>query len=318
MRAKRKGQSAKWTFGALVLLQAFHSFEEYRGQLWESFPPARFVSGLVSQDLERGFLIGNIALVGFGFWCLLFPVRRDWASAVPIMWGWAIVETVNGIGHPLWALLQGSYTPGVITAPILLVLAIALLVQLRAPAVVEHLLGRGIFPEQLAWFLEGSWRRLVLSPRTLRSRLPLTDRSVVCEIGVGGGYYGRALAPDARRYVGVDIQLGMLKRVARRGGSRVLPVQADATRLPLLTESVDIVVAVTVLGEVPSVPDVLNEVWRVLRVGGTLSVSEHFPDPDRIAFANLRSLVERAGLRLERHDGRSWSYTATFIKPSQG
>ncbi|MFN8580191.1 MAG: hypothetical protein U0163_04335 [Gemmatimonadaceae bacterium] len=54
------------TFGALILAQAAHSIEEYRGQLWVSFPPARFVSSLVSQDLERGFLIANVVLVAFG------------------------------------------------------------------------------------------------------------------------------------------------------------------------------------------------------------------------------------------------------------
>ncbi|HKP28318.1 MAG TPA: methyltransferase domain-containing protein [Gemmatimonadales bacterium] len=302
-------------FAALLLAQALHSIEEYRGRLWETFPPAHFVSGLASNDRERGFLLLNIALVAFGFWCLLWPVRRGWPSAVAIMSGWAVVEMINGVGHPLWALRQGSYTPGVVTAPLLFMIGVALLVQLRAPAVIQHLLGKGIFPEQLAWFLEGWWRRLILSPATLRARLPLTDRAVVCEIGVGGGYYGCALAPFAARYVGLDIQPGMLRRVARRRGNRVLPVQGDATRLPLAAESVDLVVAVTVIGEVSSVPDGLNEVWRVLRPGGTLSISEHFPDPDRIALADLRALVERAGLRFERHEGRSWSYTATFKKP---
>ena len=315
MSATSKAQSATWPFAALLLAQTAHSVEEYIGRLWESFPPARFVSSLVSQDLEGGFLVLNVALVTFGFWCLAWPVRRGWPSAVPIMWGWTVVEIINGLGHPLWALRQGGYTPGVITAPILLILAIILALYLGAPAIIQHLVGKGIFPEQLAWFLEGSWRRLVLSPAALRSRLPLTDRAVVCEIGIGGGYYGRALAPYAARYVGLDIQLGMLQRLARRRGNAVLPVQGDATRLPLATESVDLVVAVTVLGEVPSVPDTLNEIWRVLRPGGNLSVSEHVPDPDRIALPELRGLAGRAGLRFERHEGRSWSYTATFSKP---
>ncbi len=52
--------------GAVVLAQAAHSAEEYVGRLWESFPPARFVSGLVSDDLERGFLLANVLLVAFG------------------------------------------------------------------------------------------------------------------------------------------------------------------------------------------------------------------------------------------------------------
>ena len=56
----------KKDFGALVLAQAAYPVEEYVGRLWETFPPARFLTGLVSQDLERGFLVLNVALVAFG------------------------------------------------------------------------------------------------------------------------------------------------------------------------------------------------------------------------------------------------------------
>jgi hypothetical protein len=56
----------KVDFGALVLTQAAHSVEEYVGRLWETFPPARFRTGLVSQDQERAFLVINLALVAFG------------------------------------------------------------------------------------------------------------------------------------------------------------------------------------------------------------------------------------------------------------
>ena len=118
-------------FGALVLAQAAHSVEEYLGRLWESFPPARAVSGLIFRNLELGFLAFNLALVGFGVWCFLGPVRREWPSAVPLAWGWVAIETINGIGHPLWSLRQGGYTPGVVTAPVLLILALHLARQLR-------------------------------------------------------------------------------------------------------------------------------------------------------------------------------------------
>ena len=121
-------------FGALILVQAAHSFEEYVGRLWESFPPARWVSASISQDLELGFLIANVSLVAFGLWCWLWPVRRGWASAGLIAWGWVIVETVNGVGHPAWALRQECYTPGLATAPVLLPVAIYLAMQLRRDA----------------------------------------------------------------------------------------------------------------------------------------------------------------------------------------
>lgn len=108
---------------ALIAVQAAHSIEEYVGGLYDSFPPARFVSGLISSDLERGFLIANVVVVAFGAWCALWPVRRGWPSASLFAWLWVGIETINGIGHPLWSLAQGGYTPGVATAPLLLVLA---------------------------------------------------------------------------------------------------------------------------------------------------------------------------------------------------
>lgn len=118
-------------FGALVLAQAAHSVEEYAGRLWESFPPARFLTGLISRDLETGFLVINTALVAFGVWCFLWPVRRGWPSAIPLAWVWVTIQIINGVGHPLWSLRQGGYTPGVATAPVLLILALHLAHQLR-------------------------------------------------------------------------------------------------------------------------------------------------------------------------------------------
>ena len=73
----------KMTFGALVLAQSAHSVEEYVGHLWESFPPARFATSLISSDLERGFILINVFLVAFGLWRFFWPVRHAWAIAVP-------------------------------------------------------------------------------------------------------------------------------------------------------------------------------------------------------------------------------------------
>ncbi len=120
-------------FGALVLAQAAHSLEEYMGRLWESFPPTRFLTGLISQDLEQGFVVINVSLVAFGVWCFLWPVRRQWPGALGLAWLWVGIELINGIGHPLWSLSQLGYTPGLATAPVLLILALYLASQLRSP-----------------------------------------------------------------------------------------------------------------------------------------------------------------------------------------
>ena len=124
----------KIAFTALIFTQIAHSYEEYVGRLWESFPPARFLTGMISSDRELAFIVLNIALAAFGLWCLLFPVRNEWPSANRFIWFWIVLETINGVGHPAWTLRQGGYTPGVLTAPILLVLALYLGFQLRKRA----------------------------------------------------------------------------------------------------------------------------------------------------------------------------------------
>lgn len=120
------------TFLALIAVQAAHSIEEYLGRLWEVFSPARFVTGLILQDRRLGFIVFNVALIGFGFWCFFGPVMRRWPSAKAFIGFWIIIELINGIGHPLWSIQQRGYTPGLITAPVLLILALTLLWQLRS------------------------------------------------------------------------------------------------------------------------------------------------------------------------------------------
>ena len=117
----------KIIFLILVLVQGLHSVEEYIGRLWEVFPPAKLIISLISENLEIGFLIINIGFFIFGIWCWLFPVLRNYNYARGLIWFWIVIEMINGIGHPFWALYEREYVPGVVTAPILLILSIYLL-----------------------------------------------------------------------------------------------------------------------------------------------------------------------------------------------
>jgi hypothetical protein len=81
------------------------------------------VSSLFSSDLALGFLVANAALVSFGFWTWVVPVRLNWRSAAALVIFWTLLELGNGIGHTLLAVSRGGYFPGVATAPLLLVCA---------------------------------------------------------------------------------------------------------------------------------------------------------------------------------------------------
>ncbi len=110
-------------FLVLVVLQAFHSAEEYFFGLYEVFAPARLVSRVVPGRPDLGFLLVQVAILAFGLWCYLAQVRPGRAAARPLMWLWAVVSIGNGVGHPLMAWLAGGYFPGLATAPLQLLVA---------------------------------------------------------------------------------------------------------------------------------------------------------------------------------------------------
>ena len=74
---------SRFAFLILVLVQAMHSVEEYVFKLYDVFAPARFVSGLVSDDLPTGFAVVNIGFVALGTWCYLARVQAGaWLGSV--------------------------------------------------------------------------------------------------------------------------------------------------------------------------------------------------------------------------------------------
>jgi hypothetical protein len=113
-------------FLLLVIVQAFHSVEEYIGVLWDVFPPATFLCSLFSDDLEKGFLIVNIGFFVLGIMVWYFLVGKGHFLAKFFIWFWVIIELINGIGHTAWAITYTSYKPGLITAPILFAIAMYL------------------------------------------------------------------------------------------------------------------------------------------------------------------------------------------------
>jgi hypothetical protein len=122
-------------FLALILTQAVHSTEEYLGRLYAVLAPARFVSGLLFGDPRIGFVIFNASLAAFGLWCYFGPVRHARQSATALAWFWAVLEILNGVVHIIWSISVGAYRPGLVTAPILVLIALILASALRnAPA----------------------------------------------------------------------------------------------------------------------------------------------------------------------------------------
>jgi ubiquinone/menaquinone biosynthesis C-methylase UbiE len=180
--------------------------------------------------------------------------------------------------------------------------------------------GRGTCPHQLAFLLEFGLRRFILSPERLAERLELAEAARVLELGSGPGYFSRAVARRVPRgyLLLADLQSEMLQKarekLARAGLGNVGFVQADGTALPVSSGAWDCVFLVAVLGEVSDPGSCLREIYRVLRPGGLLSVTEQPGDPDFIPLPRVRELVEGVGFHFEKVYGGGKNYTASFRK----
>lgn len=144
-------------------------------------------------------------------------------------------------------------------------------------------------------------RRLLAGPRRILDAFGLGPSERILEIGPGTGFYSveaaRRVGPCGR-LICLDLQPEMLQHTRRRIQASSLKaefVQANACALPLRSGSVDHVLLITVLGEIPDRQGALAEIRRVLRPGGHLSVSEQFPDPDFVTRAALRRELTAAG-----------------------
>jgi ubiquinone/menaquinone biosynthesis C-methylase UbiE len=139
----------------------------------------------------------------------------------------------------------------------------------------------------------------------------------ILEIGPGTGYYtfdiGEWVGPEGTVEI-FDLQQEFLdhtmRRAAERGLGNVVPTQGDATDLPYEDGSIDAVVLIAVLGEIPDRAAALREIRRVLKPSGRLVAGELFGDPHFTTLASLKRQCADAGLDYDRHSGNWFAYFA--------
>ncbi len=146
--------------------------------------------------------------------------------------------------------------------------------------------------------------------RGLLTRLePMTvSAATIVDLGSATGASAQALRRRFRRatVIALDVSLPMLERSARRGAwlSKRPAVQADAARLPLADQSIDLVFSNLLLPWISERDRVFAEVARVLRREGLFLFSTLGPDSlmelRHEPFADMHDVGDalvRAGLR---------------------
>jgi SAM-dependent methyltransferase len=136
--------------------------------------------------------------------------------------------------------------------------------------------------------------------------IPWDGTQTVADVGCGNGFDLRQIVPQGRcrHAIGIDLSAGMLRSLAefRQSGSLSL-VQADAQRLPLPDESVDVALAMHMLYHVPDILAAIAELRRITRQGGTVLASTNSPR----SLAEINELLGAAIARQLGHPASAMS-----------
>lgn len=137
---------------------------------------------------------------------------------------------------------------------------------------------RESFTTQARAFAANPWVTDEERIRRLVAAAHLTGNESVLDIATGPGYIAEAFAGSAREVVGVDLTEAMLaiakERTQQRHISNVSFRAADAQNLPFENGAFDVVVCRLTLHHLQKPLQVLREMARVCRAGGTVLVED--------------------------------------------
>jgi len=164
-------------------------------------------------------------------------------------------------------------------------------------------------------------RRFIQKPEKIAERMNLKPGMTVIEIGPGKGSYTKAVAekimPTGTVFA-IDIQesviLRLKKRVENEKIPNIVPMVADAYNLSFEDNSVDRILAITCLPEIPKPVQALQEFKRILKSNGIISLSELFIDPDYPLRRTEKKWAREAGLKFIEAFGNFFVYQLNFGK----
>jgi SAM-dependent methyltransferase len=145
-------------------------------------------------------------------------------------------------------------------------------------------------PHQIQLYAEVAKAVLTAAGRTAPSRL----LEVCCGRGGGLAHLHATLSPEAT--IGIDRSLAAIRH-GRDGNAAIAHLQGDALQLPFCEASIDLVVNVEALADVPELP-FLAEICRILTANGVFAVADTMPHGPEACHLGLIGLGRKTGLRV--------------------
>ncbi|MEM2944266.1 MAG: methyltransferase domain-containing protein [Methanomassiliicoccales archaeon] len=157
--------------------------------------------------------------------------------------------------------------------------------------------------------LDESWRWRIQPAQEIIDRAAINGSETCLDLGCGIGYISIPLAARGANVIALDIERIMLDTLLKKTPSmlrdRIIPLLCKLPLLPLKSAVVDHVVAVNVVHEVDAKELLVNEIARVLKSGGRVSVVDFQKKPasfgpplhERLSFEEMLNLFSRFSLK---------------------
>ena len=152
----------------------------------------------------------------------------------------------------------------------------------------------------------------------------------VVDLGSGAGndcFIARSEVGDSGRVIGIDFSPEMIAKAwtnnAKRGYSNIEFLEADIEDMPLEDNSADVVVSNCVLNLLPKKDKIFKEVYRILKPGGRICVSDvvlngvfpkEFTDNAAMYAGCISSAIQREAYLQEIRNARFESVTVERTK----
>lgn len=178
-------------------------------------------------------------------------------------------------------------------------------------------------PHQVAAVLDHPLRLRYRDPAESLGLFGIGVGMTVLDLGCGTGLFtvpAARMVWDEGMVHAVDIQVPMLEetrwRCAEAGiAERCAFHHAGAYDLPLENQSVDVAICIATLGEIPDRLHAMLELYRVIKKGGRLAVSEELLDPAYLSSGTVRQFAEEAGFSFAGKTGNPFCYHIVFTRP---